>query len=505
MISQFLSQTYRFALVALLAVALTSCGDDDGDDGGNGGNGSSGDAEAALVITSGAQSLSSEDADGFTYQAQLVYTDGTIETPSGINWSVEDQNVATINSSGTLSAQGTGATIVTATYDLNGTTLTAQAPISISLSSSVFAVSPPAYIGVPGETLPLEPVYFGQGNVSYSYSSSNETAVSVDNGGTMTLNQPGNAVITVTQMNGNQGATVTVPVLVLGEPDAPLPVTRVKVTSSESGPLFKQDTRQFSATAYNSANEEVSAEFSWSTSDNNVITVDDNGMITAQGLGEAKVMATTQGIAGEALVEVYPDTIVVVEPFFASVSQGGSQQFTATVYNARNQTEITGVPVTWEVPTVNIPGFDFLDIGTVDQNGNLTVNANATPGISSIVVAYVNNNMETAGAAQVMVAVGGGGDGPDCSQGDAAIETINITNGTSITLDPFNATHDIEFEALDGSGNPISNPTVVYHSDNMSVANVDSFGTITYGGASGTATVTVCGPNASATITVTVQ
>jgi hypothetical protein len=281
----------------------------------------------------------------------------------------------------------------------------------------------------------------------------------------------------------------------------------VKV-SPGSKDFFRGDQHTFTAQAFNSAGNDVTSTvtFAWGTSDATVATVNSSGQVTAVGLGEATISATANGIRGEAVIAVYPDTVVVISPFYVSLSGGQQQQFTATVINARNNSVLTGVPITWELLT--IPGFDMFNIGTINTTSGstttFTMNQNAMMGMSTFLGAYVTGNPDAGGAAMIMVAMSSGN---DCGTGNPSVASINISNGTSITLDIFGTTsHQINATAFDAFGNQVSNPDLHYNTSNAQVANVDQFGMITIGGAPGTATITVCsGSYASTTLTVTVN
>ena len=492
-----------FTLSLFLAMGIVSCSDDDSDSDGNGSNGPDG-TDKALVISSGAQSLSP--GGSHQYEARFVGTDGTSEAASNVEWKV-DQQFGTISGSGLLNVTATsGANFVTATVTEGNQTYTAKAPVRINISSAL-VVAPWAIVGQTGDTYQLEAFQpsLNASNLSFAYASANGDVASVDSDGLVTLNGVGETQITVTSDN----IEATVPVLVLGQPSAPLPVTRVTVSPNER--LYRGQTLQMNAQAFNAEEQEVQADFTWTSGDPTIARVDANGLVTAENIGSVAIRATAQGIIGEAYLEVFPDTVVIIDPIYVSVSPGGSQAFTAKVYNARTETEITQhAALTWELPSFPAPA-DVLNIGTVSASGNLNttaslqVNDNAVAGISAPLLAYVGDNRNTTGAANVMVAVTD--PNQDCGPGNADVSTINITNDSQVDLSFFGGSsqHQIEFEALDDEGNPVDNPAVKFTSDNLTVADVDDTGLVTATG-NGQATITVCSGNfASTTVTVNVQ
>jgi len=499
--------THRLVLLALLSVTLltTACDKDDTTTPPGGGNGS---GAQMLVITTGPQSL--KPGENVSYKAQFVFADGWVEPAQGVSWSIEGggTDVAEINaSSGNLTVKGAGVAYVKASYDQGGgKVLTAIAPVRVVLTQ-LFTVAPWAIACDPGFELQFETVVFGTaGRPTVSYQSSNTGVCTVDASGNFRATGTGTATITVTARTADGDQVQEVPVVVVGPPSVPLPVVSVRV-SPASDAIFRNDQLQLTAKAFNSNGTEVSETFTWASLNPDVATVDASGKITGVGIGEVTIQAQTKGVIGQAVIEVQPDTVVIVTPFSTSVVAGGSKAFTATVWNARTNSEITShAPIQWFIPSY--PGLDFLNIGTItgsgslNKTGSLNVKSDALPGNASFVLASVGGSETAAGGAAVQVAVGTGG---DCGQGNPDVATIQITNGTSVNLSvTMGSQHQIEFRALDANGTEVADPAVVFNSDNLQVATVDFDGLISAAG-EGTATITVCsGGFASATVTVNV-
>jgi len=385
-------------LVLVLTTLLFSCKKDDdggGDDGAGSGN------SAVLVIESGAQTIQSNQP--FTYTARIVESDGTSSVASGVTWSITEGTSATIAANGLLAISGAGVVTVKASVSHNGSTLTASAPLSILDAQAVFAVVPGAIVWpLGGSDIPLETIYLGSENPTFTYSSSNESIASVSSSGIVSFKNAGNCVITVTaSLSGNP--TVQVPMLVIGDPVVTLPVSRVEITKSNVGvgsvETFRNETTQLSAQAYNGSGEKVSANFAWSITDPTVATVNSSGNLTAKTIGRTTVQATADGITGQAEVFVYPDSVIIVNPFFVqSIQVGGSQQLQADLHLVNHNTfELEATPAqspftgaSWDVlptqvditnPTV------FLKPATVTNSGLVTIKQTANLGDVVFVVA----------------------------------------------------------------------------------------------------------------------
>ena len=244
----------------------------------------------------------------------------------------------------------------------------------------------------------------------------------------------------------------------------------------------------------------------WSVQDNNIATIDANGIVTAKAIGETKVKAMVNGVVGFADLTVYPDNIILIDPWYAAIPAGGTRTFTATKYTVvRTNGELalgTGTPtsnVDWTIPSYGLPMFD---IATVDANGTVTVKSNAQVGLIATLIATDRVISEIMGVASISVAVGSS---CNCGSQAAGATAINLTSPSTVTVS-FGQTAQIQATVVDAQGNPVGGATLVYCSDNVQVANVDSQGEIsaTAFGAN-TTNVTVCHGNLSQTIVVNTQ
>lgn len=480
----------------LMSVLLFSCKKDENTpDPGAGGGGSNGTANKVLVIENGARTIS-PDAN-FAYSAYFVTKDGAIEPAGSISWSSSKTEVAEVSASGAITVKGTGQTVITGSVTVGGVTYTSSVPLGIR-APGIFAVAPSAVIIPTGTQIQFETAYFGQGSTTYSWTSSNNNVVSINSNGLASFNQAGEAFITVTASAQSDNPFI-VPVIVVGAPAVTLPVSRVSV-SPGSGEIFRNETLQFSAKAYDGNNAEVSKSFVWSVSDPSIATINSSGLLTGVGIGNAIVYAKADGVIGQAEVIVSPDTVIILSPMSVSLAPGATQQFTPTVYNLRTSTALTGFSgFTWTIPTYGIPMFD---VATVNSSGLVTVKQNATPGFATVVECSLPSPTIYSGGALINVAMS---QGEDCGPGNSAVATISVTNGNSFNLNvAMNPSVTLAVEAKDAGGNMVSDPALKFNSSNVQVATVSFDGTISAVG-EGTATITICsGTFASKTVTVNV-
>ena len=305
---------------------------------------------------------------------------------------------------------------------MDGVTYTAEVPLTVQIpNTSIFAVLPSAIVYQAGtETIALETIYIGSGTASYAFSSDNTGVANVTSAGVVSFISAGQANITVAATINGQTSNVIVPVLVVGAPAVILPVAKVVVTPKNLE-MFKSETQQYVAKAYDSNGNDVSANytFNWSVTAKDAdfpmpVSINSTGMVTATNLGGAYVSATAAGITGQAELNVNPDTVIMVNPFY--VSLGGfdpitlqpnptSQNLTATTYkvdrvaykagqsNFLNQ--ITNPSnLAWMVPLTGIPAidsfYDIVDLTNQTSSGvTVTKKASAMTGGSTFVVAHV--------------------------------------------------------------------------------------------------------------------
>lgn len=139
-----------------------------------------------------------------------------------------------------------------------------------------------------GESYTLE-VYWDPDNTtdkSIKWNSNNSSVATIDSKGVVKGVGAGTATITATTSNGN---TTTCPVTVH------IPLEQV-IISAGAYSMYEGDSHQLQLTIIPSDADGQSV--SWSSSDTSVVTVDQNGFVTAHGAGTARVTATVNAAVG---------------------------------------------------------------------------------------------------------------------------------------------------------------------------------------------------------------
>jgi uncharacterized protein YjdB len=220
---------------------------------------------------------------------QVVQLVVTVEpddaTDPSVVFTSGDESVATVDETGLVTAVGPGSTIITVTTNDGGMTAT----MDISVNRAVTGVSldvESASIDVDGTlqlTATIEPD--DATDKSVTWSSSDDDIATVDDNGLVTAVSAGTAKITVITHSGFRTATAEITVIA---PD--VPVTGVTLNVETLDLEINSSLRLFASVVPEDATDQ---SVTWSSSDTEIVSVDNVGVITAVSLGTATVTATT--------------------------------------------------------------------------------------------------------------------------------------------------------------------------------------------------------------------
>lgn len=284
-------------------------------------------------------------------------------TDNSVTWSTSNEAVATVDANGVVTAVGGGNCTVTATTH-NGLTATCnvtvkQLPESISFTESAIA------IGI-GESHSLEVVFNPENTTErgLTWSSSNTTIATVNNAGEVTGKGAGKAVITAKTTNGLT-ATCNVTVEV--------PVTNVEF-EQDYYEMFTGETLTIVATV--TPDNAADKTLTWTSDNERIAKVDQNGVVTALRKGEALITATSvNGVEAYCLVTVkQAPTSISLNESDIDLPLGDEFQLVATVKPADSEDK----SVVW---VSSDPG-----TATVDANGLVKAIENGTAIITATTV-----------------------------------------------------------------------------------------------------------------------
>ncbi len=209
-------------------------------------------------------------------------------TNKKVTWTSSNMSVAIVDNQGKVTAIGEGNAIITATTvnGLKTATAVIQVMIPVVPVTGITLNETSRNIQI-GETKTLMATVTPTNatNKNVTWTSSDENVAIVDGQGKVTAIGEGSATITATTVDGLKTATAMIEVFI-----PVVPITGITLNET-SGNLKLGETKTLTAnlTPANATNKNVT----WTSSDENVATVDSQGKVTAIGEGNAIITATT--------------------------------------------------------------------------------------------------------------------------------------------------------------------------------------------------------------------
>ncbi|MDR2901230.1 MAG: Ig-like domain-containing protein, partial [Treponema sp.] len=345
-----------------------------------------------------------------------------------VTWSSSNNNIATV-SNGLVTGESVGtATIIVTTVEGG---FTANCTVTVTPSGNEHVAVTDVSLNLPtfsmdvGEDRPLTPEVLpvNATNKAVSWSSSNTSVVTVSNGLVIGVGV-GTAIITVTTVDGGFEDTT---VFTITEPDINHPVTGVTLDEDEID-LYEGDSTILTANV--TPDNATEKGKTWSSSNEDVATIDANGNVSAHSAGSTIITVTTDEgdftdtctvTVLKKIVDV-PVSSVSLSPSTLTLNVGGKGELTANVLpvNATNKARI------WTSSNE--------DVAIVDVNGIVTALSVGEATITVIMIENLNitaeSTVEVTSAVIPDVAVSGvtlDEDEIELYEGDATILTANVT------------------------------------------------------------------------------
>lgn len=420
---------------------------------------------ASVQVSPGNKALFVEES--FQFNAETRDAQGNVLTGRPVIWTSNNESVATVSSSGLVTALSPGGAIISATSEGRST------PASITVSAV-----PVASIQLTPRTLTMVDGQAGQlqarpldasgkpvaGRVVLWFTN-NATVATVNANGRVVGQSPGSAVITATSEGKSATTNITV------KPPAP---NAVVITPGQAV-VQEAATVQLSASVLDGQGQVIpGATVSYSSSDAAIATVSSSGMVSGVKPGRATITATSGGKTGTADVTVTPTPVsrVAVTPAQPAVVVGRSLTLSAQGVSATGQ-PLTGRTVSWSSSAPNVADVNGSGVVTGITAGNAVIFA----GIDGVL-----------GWANVTVV-------------PAPVATATVSPSSSTV--PIGQTGQLSAELRDAAGNLLAGRVVAWSSTRTSVASVTTAGVVT-GVSAGMATITAMSEGQAGTATVTV-
>lgn len=251
--------------------------------------------------------------------------------PQDVTWQSSDTSVATVDANGKVEgiSEGTAQISASAGEKSAQCTVTVVDPNkaveveSVTVNPATLTLALTNVATLSASVLPLNAPQ------SVTWSSSNEAVATVEQSGVVTAVSDGIAIITATATGGKQATCV----VTCGEG---VVISGVTVTPASVNLTISQ-TQQLSAAV---TPAEAPQTVTWTTQNQSVVTVDGNGLIIAQGLGTANVVATavdgtTTGVCSVTVSDVAV-TGIEIEPESLELTLGGAPRQITVIYQPEN-------------------------------------------------------------------------------------------------------------------------------------------------------------------------
>ncbi len=422
--------------------------------------------------------------------------------------------VATVNNSGVITAKSTGTAVIVMTLKQGSTSKTASwsltvvagttptppltrmptpAPIVTTSSAPISSVS----LSYQTHTVEVGKSINGMWTIQPTnatadekiFTSSNSNVARVSSRGEVTGVKPGNATIKLTVKQGSRSKTATFSVTVVAATNTPTTTTILTpapmVTASSFNVFFESDSEEMGVrdTLHNNllinGVDRSNVTITYSSSNKNIVTVTDSGVVTGKKAGTAIITAKVQ-IKGTTTYKTATFRIVVVDSLPINTPSGA---FTAQL----DKTMVT----LYTKETASIKG-------SYTGNGNTTVNQTYTSSNTGVATVSSSGLITGKKAGTAIITYRAQISGTTTYKTATCTVTVRgATNTTGIpTATPFRTATAPFLASLDRSsvslsenqtvqlkgtytGNQGASVTETYTSSNTSVATVSSSGKVT--------------------------
>ncbi len=301
-------------------------------------------------------------------------------TNTNVSWSSSDETVATV-AGGTVTGIGAGTATITVTTVDGGKTASCVVTVSdpakrvtgVTLERHEAVLRPDAETTLTAHVQPSDAA-----NQKVIWTSSDPAVATVDASGKVTAVSQGTTVITVTTEDGGFTATCEVTVQIID-----VPVEGVTVDPTEATLKVGETVQLTAAVSPDNADIKV---VDWSSSDETVATVKENGLVTAVGAGTAQITAKTVNCGYSAICTITVEA--AGSPDSSKPSKPSQSVKPAEPAEAEKPAPSGSVEV--KVPAV-----------AADENGEAKASVSTSQISSAVTEAAKNNNAEVVIAPEV--------------------------------------------------------------------------------------------------------
>ncbi|MEE0931354.1 MAG: Ig-like domain-containing protein, partial [Acutalibacteraceae bacterium] len=311
-------------------------------------------------------------------------------------WSSSDTSVATVDQNGKITAKALGTTLIRVKAN-NGVTsdcllTVCEYPTSVSLTKSELDLVVGSYEQLTPQLQP-ENAY-----ATYKWTSSNTNIALVDSNGKVTARGVGTATITAVTDNGK---TTTCKVNVTAVPTS---IKFNEISSNEALPMRKDETFQLTTTVKPT---NATTSYKWESNNPDVVSVDENGLLTAKELGSATITVTTDNnLQASCEVVVYKTpTSISLNASEITLNSTETFQIIPNVQPSDSYCELTSIISDKSIFTIDTKG-----LITARNPGSATLTVTTDTGLSAeciINVTSIPTDLEITNKQPIKLKVGG--------------------------------------------------------------------------------------------------
>ncbi len=339
-------------------------------------NGKTATCKVKVEVPLNSISIKSETSIQYAQTEKLIVTYDPVDTTADktISWSSDNEDIATVSIDGTVTGKGVGEATITAKTSDEKTATCKVTVLPVELNS--ISIKEQNVVINKTQTKNLTVVYNPENTTddkTVTWTSSDDSVVSVNSEGVITALKAGTVTITATV--GEKTATTTVKVEV--------PLESISLNETEKD-LNKGDSLQLNVT-YNPDDTTADKTVEWSSTDDKVVTVDNNGKVTAKAAGTAYVKAKVEDKEVSCKINVVvPLTGIALNKDTTELLKGKTEKLVVTL--SPSDTTYAG-KIEWKSSDETV--------ATVDENGNVKALKEGTITITATAVEGENEFTDT--------------------------------------------------------------------------------------------------------------
>lgn len=299
---------------------------------------------------------------GQTANLNVAYLPADTTDEKAVTWKSENENVATVDANGVVTAVAGGTTKIVATATANDK-ITAVCEVKVPIHTESIELNKTEIIGLrKGDTEKLT-VSFKPANTEDSkevkWTSSDSTVASVDKNGVVKGLKEGEATITVTTADGKHTASCVVKVK-----EVSIDLDKVELAQDTPNTLLKGQQYKIKVVFNQDEEPTETATYEYKSLDESIASVDANGVVTALKAGQVMLEITVKASSGSMTIMHYmevkeiPLESISIKGDVTSLEEGKTTKLNV-VFNPTNTTD--DKTVVWSSSDTKV--------ATVDANG----------------------------------------------------------------------------------------------------------------------------------------